>query len=173
MGTELFIAFLGQRNSGGRPVIRALVATVILTTLSGCDFLLYERQVITVGEFRGLAIGASKLNVLEGIRKLNVHSIRPVPAVDFRVTKANVEELEKARQVDGLRITGKPGMAMDIFFSDGKVSLVRTSVQANRLTGFTKICSEKLRLTRLRNCCRAIPSGKSCQSCCTRATAGR
>jgi hypothetical protein len=118
--------------------MRLLVLICAFTgTLTGCDFVLFQRATIVDGEFRGLVIGSPKEQVLEQIRKLSVHSIRPAPSTDFRVKKTNIEDLEKARQVDGIRLMGKPGIAIDLFFKDSKVWHVRKSVPAASIAWFS------------------------------------
>lgn len=103
-------------------------------TLAGCDSivnsLLVESHSVTEGSFNGLYIGASKTDVLGQIKTLQVNSVSPIPIIDFRITKANLNEIDKVLLVNGIRITNHRGLAVDVFYEKGIISLVRRSVPA-------------------------------------------
>jgi hypothetical protein len=114
----------------------AKIILFIATALSftGCDAvvdpLLFERQTIETGSFRGIQIGSSKMDVLRQVKTLGAYAVKPIPRTYFEITAGNIKEIDKLRQAEGIRITDHRGLAIDLKFDSGSVKLVRRSVPA-------------------------------------------
>lgn len=115
-------------------LMRALGSLIIFSSIIGCQkmekSILFESHSTSNGTYRGLEIGATKQSTLESILKLSVSAIKPVPTEMFNVTKANIGELKRIRDVDGIRVTNYSGLAIDLFFKQNQVTLIRRSVPA-------------------------------------------
>ena len=132
-----------MRGNVVRPLLFLILAfglLIISGSILGCQkmekAILIETQSTSNGTYRGLEIGTTKQSTLESIRKLGVHAIKPVPTEMFSVTKANVEELKRVNDVDGIRLTNYGGLAIDLFFKQNHVTLIRRSVPAKDNTWF-------------------------------------
>lgn len=112
----------------------AVGSLIILGSMFGCQkmerSILFETHSTSNGAYRGLEIGATKQSTLESIRKLGVRTIKPIPTEMFNVTKANIDELKRVHDVGGVRLTNYSGLAIDLFFKQNQVSLIRRSVPA-------------------------------------------
>ena len=112
----------------------AVGSLLIFGSMLGCQkmerTILFETHSTSNGTYRGLEIGATKQSTLESIRKLGVRAIKPVPTEMFNVTKANIEELKRVNDVDGIRLTNYSGLAIDLFFKQNQITLIRRSVPA-------------------------------------------
>ncbi len=126
-----------------RVIDRAMAITLALImsgVLYACqktkELVLFERNSVSRGEFRGLKIGATKSEALDAIRALGVYAVHPYPAVKFRVTSENPEDLTKIIEAEGIRVTDPRGLEIDLFFDRGGVTSVRRSVPAKGNTWF-------------------------------------
>ncbi|MHB1140646.1 MAG: hypothetical protein ACYC1T_02650 [Sulfuricaulis sp.] len=114
----------------------AKIILFIATALSftGCDAvvdpLLFERQTIETGSFRGIQIGSSKMDVLRQVKTLGAYAVKPIPRTYFEITAGSIKEIDKLRQAEGIRITDHRGLAIDLKFDSGSVKLIRRSVPA-------------------------------------------
>lgn len=94
------------------------------------DPLLFEKQTIETGSFRGIQIGSSKVAALQQAKALGAHAVSPIPKIDFKITAKNIKEIDKIRQAEGIRVTDHHGLAIDLKFESGSVILIRRSVPA-------------------------------------------
>ncbi len=114
----------------------AKIILFIATALSftGCDAvvdpLLVERQTIETGGFRGFQIGSSKIDALRQAKILGAYAVSPIPKFDLTITRNNINELDKLRQAEGIRITDHRGLAIDLKFGSSSIKLIRRSVPA-------------------------------------------
>jgi len=100
------------------------------------NFLLFETHTITAGTFRGLEIGSTKETAIDTIAKLGAFAVKPRPSVDFQISSSNIGNLGRVASAEGIRIMDYRGLAIDIYFQRGVVSLIRKSVPAKENTWF-------------------------------------
>jgi hypothetical protein len=108
--------------------------------LIGCEkiasALLVETHTVTTGAFQGLHIGDTKQITFERIAKLGVFAVKPIPSVNFNITRDNIGGLDRLASTDGIRVTDYGGLAIDIYFEAGNVFKIRKSVPARENTWF-------------------------------------
>jgi hypothetical protein len=121
-------------------LMRVVGSLIIFCSMLGCQrmekTIMFETHSTLKGAYRGLEIGATKQSTLEKIRKLEVRAIKPIPTEMFNITKANIEELKQISAVDGIRLTNYSGLAIDLFFKQNQVTLIRRSVPVKDNTWF-------------------------------------
>jgi hypothetical protein len=113
---------------------KIILAVVAILSFTGCDAamdpLLFEKQTIETGSFRGIQIGSSKMDTLKQVKTLGAYAVKPISPTDFEITARNIQEIDKLRQVEGVRVTDHRGLAIDLKFESGSVKLIRRSVPA-------------------------------------------
>ena len=115
-------------------IAKIFLCAAVVFSLLGCDAimdpLLFEKRTIETGSFRGFQIGSSRMDALQQAKALGAHAVSPIPKIDFEITVKNVKEIDKIRQVEGIRITDHHGLAIDLKFESSSVKLIRRSVPA-------------------------------------------
>ena len=114
--------------------IQLVSLVIILGAMLGCqemeNAILLETHSVSNGTYRGLEVGATKRATIDGIRKLEALYIRPIPKEKFNITKANIKELKRINDVDGIRVTNYRGLSIDLCFKQNHVASIRLSVPA-------------------------------------------
>jgi hypothetical protein len=115
-------------------IAKIFLCAAVVFSLLGCDAimdpLLFEKQTIETGSFRGFKIGSSKMDSLQQAKALGAHAVSPIPKIDFEIAAKNVKEIDKIRQAEGIRVTDHHGLAIDLKFESGSIKLIRRSVPA-------------------------------------------
>jgi hypothetical protein len=113
---------------------KIFLCVAVVFSFMGCDammdHLLFEKQTIESGSFRGIQVGSLKMDVLKQVKALGAYAIKPIPSTYFEITVGKLKEIDKLRQVKGFRVTDHHGLAIDLKLESGSVSFIRRSVPA-------------------------------------------
>ena len=112
-------------------VLAIAVVAVIAFQKQLLNFGFTETHDITSGEFRGLTIGSNQDEALDKILSLNNSAlITAIPTDNYQISGSNLGGLKRVTSSPGFRLMNYQGVAINVLFSDDRVSNLYYSVPA-------------------------------------------